>query len=276
MKLSTEQIKEFAAYLCREEKSAATQEKYLRDIEKFREFAGELPVTKELVIAYKAHCIQQGYAVRSVNSMLASVNSILNYLGWLDCRVKSIRLQQQAFCREDQELTKQEYRLLLSAAEADRQLQLILQTICATGIRVSELQYFTVETVTKGEVTVYCKSKSRSILLPKQLRQLLLAYAEEQGIPKGPLFLGKTGNALDRSAIWRRMKRLCQQVGVCETKVYPHNLRKLFARTFYQQEKDIAKLADLLGHSNINTTRIYIITTGAEHRRQIERLDLLR
>ncbi|MGN0353095.1 MAG: tyrosine-type recombinase/integrase [Roseburia sp.] len=273
--LTKDQLKVFSDYLCREEKSIATQEKYLRDAMVFCVYASGEAVTKDLVLAWKKHLVEQGYAVRSINSMLASVNSLLDFLGWGDCKVKNIRLQRQTYCAEEKELTKAEYLRLLEASKKNEQLNLVLQTICGTGIRVSELRFFTVEALRHGEITVNCKSKTRTILVPGKLKKMLLDYAQRKKITAGPIFLGKNGKALDRSYIWRQMKGLCHAAGVAASKVFPHNLRKLFARTFYGIEKDIAKLADILGHSSINTTRIYIMTTGVEHRQKIERLGLV-
>lgn len=273
--LTNYQIQEFSDHLVREEKSNATCEKYMRDVHGFWLFSGNSQVTKELVVAWKKKLIEQGYAVRSINSMLASVNSLLSFLGWHDCKVKNIRLQRQTYCAEEKELTKAEYLRLLEASKKNEQLNLVLQTICSTGIRVSELWYFTVEAVRHGEITVNCKSKTRTIFVPGKLRKLLLNFAKQKHIATGAIFAGKSGKPLDRSNIWRQMKQLCKVAGVKESKVFPHNLRKLFARTFYGIEKDIAKLADILGHSSINTTRIYIMTTGIEHRRKIERLGLV-
>lgn len=269
------QIESFGVHLRREEKSGATQEKYLRDVRAFYAFAHGETVSKELVVAYKKHCVDRGYAVRSVNSMLASINSFLEFQGWTDCKVKSIRIQQQIYCAEEKELSKAEYLRLLNASRKEEQLNLILQTICATGIRVSELRYFTVEAVHHGEVTVSCKNKTRTILIPGKLKKALQDFARRRNITTGAIFLGKSRKPLDRSRIWRKMKQLCQSAGVAASKVFPHNLRKLFARTFYAIEKDIAKLADILGHSSINTTRIYIMSTGVEHRKRIERLGLI-
>lgn len=273
--LTKEQLRAFAEYLRREEKSSATQEKYMRDVTAFQAYAGEMPVTKELVLAWKKNLIDADYAVRSINSMLASVNSLLVFLELGDCRVKNIRLQRQTYCTEDRELTKAEYLRLLEVSKKNEQLNLIIQTICGTGIRVSELRFFTVEAMRHGEITVNCKSKTRTILVPGKLKKLLLEFAKKRGIQTGVIFVGRNGKPLDRSSIWRQMKTLCEAAGVKESKVFPHNLRKLFARTFYGVEKDIAKLADILGHSSINTTRIYIMTTGVEHRRKIERLGLV-
>lgn len=273
--LTNSQIQMFSDYLVREEKSNATCEKYIRDVCGFCIFANNNYITKELVVAWKKRLMEKGYAVRSINSMLASVNSFLGFMGWHDCKVKNIRIQRQTYCTEDKELTKTEYLRLLEASRKNEQFNLVLQTICGTGIRVSELRYFTIEAVRYGEITVNCKSKTRTILVPGKLRKLLLNYAKRKKITTGAIFIGKNGKSLDRSSIWRQMKRLCKAAGVKESKVFPHNLRKLFARTFYGIEKDIAKLADILGHSSINTTRIYIITTGTEHRRKIERLGLV-
>ncbi len=275
MKLSTKRIKEFAKYLCREEKSAATQEKYLRDAQRFCAYADGNEISKELLIAWKKNLIESGYAVRSINSMLASVNSLLDFLELSACKVKNIRTQRQTYCAEDKELTKAEYLRLLSASKKNEQLNLVIQTICGTGIRVSELPYFTVEAIRYGEVTVDCKNKTRTILVPGKLRKVLLNYAKRYGITTGAIFVTRTGKPLNRSNIWSAMKKLCEVAGVKPSKVFPHNLRKLFARTFYGIEKDIAKLADILGHSSINTTRIYVMTTGTEHRRKIERLGLI-
>lgn len=273
--ISNEQIREFRNYLKREEKSAATCEKYVRDVGAFAGFLLGQPVSKESVVTWKKGLVEQGYAVRSVNSMLASVNSFLDFLGWHECRVKHLRIQRQIYCAEDKELTKAEYLRLLEASKKNEQLRMIIQTICATGIRVSELCWFTVEALEYGEITVNCKNKTRNILVPGKLRKRLLEYAKRKNIRCGAVFVGKMGKPLDRSCIWRQMKALCDRAGVKKSKVFPHNLRKLFAKTFYAVEKDIAKLADVLGHSNINTTRIYIMSSGAEHRKKVERLGLL-
>ena len=274
-RLLSRHLESFREYLIREEKSAATIEKYLRDAKAFARYTQNAPVTKELTVAYKRSLQAAGYAVRSINSMLAGLNCLLDFLGWSDCKVKNLRSQRPTYCAESKQLTKAEYLRLLAAARERPRLNLILQTICGTGIRVSELQYFTVEAIRRGEVTVRCKSKSRTILVPTALRQRLLDYAKRRGLTAGMIFVTRTGHPVNRSNIWAQMKRLCKTAGVKESKVFPHNLRKLFARTFYTLEKDIAKLADILGHSSIDTTRIYIMTTGAEHRRKIERMGLV-
>lgn len=273
--ITGDDIRCFSRHLEQEEKSPATISKYTRDVTAFWAFAGSESLSKEAVMAYKKHLIGQNYAVSSVNSMLASVNAFLEYLGLGACKVKHIRTQRQTYCAEDRELSKEEYLRLLHASRRNEQLNLVLQTICGTGIRVSELQYFTVEAIRCGQVTVDCKNKTRTILVPGKLKNRLLHYAGKNGITAGAIFVSRKGKLLDRSNIWAAMKKLCQAAGVKATKVFPHNLRKLFARTFYSIEKDIAKLADILGHSSINTTRIYIMTTGTEHRRKIEGLGLI-
>lgn len=272
---SYDDVAAFRNYLLRDEKSNATTEKYCRDVAGFCAFLGEQVLTKEVVIAYKNFLVEKGYAVRSVNSMLASVNSFLRFLHREDCHVKNIRTQQQVYCSEDQELTRDDYLRLLQAAKERPRLYLMLQTLCGTGIRVSELGFFTVEAVTRGEVRVSCKSKVRVILIPENLRQMLLLYAKNVGITDGVIFRTRGGNAVNRSNIWHDMKALCLRAGVNPEKVFPHNLRKLFARTFYSVDKDIAELADILGHSSINTTRIYIVSTGTEHKRKMEHLGLV-
>lgn len=272
---SEEQMEQFKNHLIKNEKSMATVEKYLRDVRAFSVYLDVKPVSKELVLMYKQHLRDRHYAVRSINSMLASLNSLFDFLGWIDCKVKTIRQQRQVYCPEEQELTKAEYMKLLEAANGNPQLQLIMQTICSTGIRVSELRYFTVEEIKQGEVHVDCKGKNRTILVPGKLRKRLLDFAKRKQIRRGPIFLNRLGCPLSRTSIWAQMKALCKKANINPGKVFPHNLRKLFARTFYNIDKDIAKLADILGHSSIETTRIYIMTSGSEHRRKIERLGLL-
>ncbi len=274
--ITAKAIAEFKEHLILEERSAATVEKYIRDVKAFSAYTQNAAITKETVIAYKKH-LQENYAVRSVNSILASINSLFAFLGWHDLRVKSLKLQQQVFCPEEKELTKAEYTRLCRTAERkhNERLNLILQTICGTGIRVSELQYITVEAVKNGEAVVNCKAKTRSVFIVKELKQKLLRYAAEQGIKSGMIFVTRTGKPISRTNIWREMKALCEEANVNPQKVFPHNLRHLFARVFYGIEKDIAKLADILGHSSINTTRIYIISTGTEHRQRMESMRLI-
>lgn len=274
--IAAKMIGEFKEYLISEERSPITIEKYIRDVKSFSAFAGRKTITKETVILYKKH-LQENYAVRSVNSMLASVNSLFAFLGWYGLKVKSLKIQQQVFRPEEKELTKAEYYRLCAAAKhrRNKRLNLILQTICGTGIRVSELQYITVEAVKHGEAVVNCKAKTRTIFIVRELKQKLLRYAAEQGIKSGMIFVTRTGKPISRTNIWREMKALCKEANVNPQKVFPHNLRLLFARVFYGIEKDIAKLADILGHSSINTTRIYIISTGTEHRKRMENMHLI-
>lgn len=274
--LTKEDIEKFKEHLIFEERSGATVEKYCRDVKAFYEFVCGTELSKETVIAYK-NKLKDGYAVRSVNSMLASINSLFAFLGWHDLRVKSIKMQRLIFCSEEKELTKSEYERLVNTAKNkhNERLCLILQTICGTGIRVSELQYITVEAARRGEAAVSCKGKTRPVFIVRELQKKLLRYASEQGIKSGSIFITRSGNPISRTNIWRDMKGLCKQAGVNPNKVFPHNLRHLFARVFYGIEKDIAKLADILGHSSINTTRIYIISTGKEHRRFIENMRLI-
>lgn len=275
--LTSEAIKNFKIFLREEEKSENTIQKYLHDIRAFIIFASESEITKETVITYKNKLINENYAVRSINSMLASLNSFFAFLGWSDCKVKSIKLQRQVYCPEEKELTKAEYMRLVNTAKqkGNERLNLILQTICGTGIRVSELQFITVEAIKNGEAIVSLKGKTRSVFIVKELRKKLLRYTAEQEIKSGAIFITRTGKPISRTNIWREMKNLCEQANVNPQKVFPHNLRHLFARTFYGIEKDIAKLADILGHSSINTTRIYIISTGTEHRRKMENMRLV-
>ena len=270
-------LKEFKEHLVWEEKSANTVKKYLRDTQAFANFIGDSKVTKERVMAYKDNLLSENYAVRSVNSILASINSLFSFLGWSDCRVKSIKIQRQIYCPAEKELTRAEYTRLVQAAKqkGNTRLNLLLQTICGTGIRVSELQYITVEAIKCSEAIVSCKGKMRAVFIVKELQKKLLRYAAEQRIQSGCIFVTRTGKPMSRTNIWREMKALCKQAHVSPSKVFPHNLRHLFARTFYNMEKDIAKLADILGHSSINTTRIYIMTTGGEHRKRMENMRLI-
>ncbi len=274
--ITAKMIAEFKEHLILEERSVATIQKYIRDVKAFMAYAQNIAITKETVIAYKKY-LQENYAVRSANSMLASINSFFSLFGWNDLKVKSLKLQQQVYCPEEKELTKAEYTRLCKAAQRrhNERLNLILQTICGTGIRVSELQFITVEAAKCGEAVVRCKGKTRAVFIMRELRQKLLRYAAEQGIKSGMIFVTRTGKPISRTNIWREMKALCVEADVNPQKVFPQNLRHLFARVFYGIEKDIAKLADILGHSSINTTRIYIISTGMEHRRRMENMHLI-
>jgi len=259
-----------------DEKSKNTIEKYRRDLRKFVEYIDGEEVTKELVIGFKEYLVEH-YAVNSVNSIIASLNRFMQFAGWQEFRVKQLKKQRQVYCPEEKELTKQEYFELIRTAkrEGKEKIGLIIQTIGSTGIRISELPSITVQAVKNGVAQVDCKGKNRQVLLPRKLLVKLMHYIRKEHIQCGPIFITKQGNPLDRSNIWKEMKKICRLAGVNEKKVFPHNLRHLFAYSFYQMEKDIAKLADLLGHSNINTTRIYIVSSGVEHRKQIEKMNLL-
>ena len=274
--ITAQRIDSFRLFLSENEKAEATMQKYLRDLYCFAEFVGGQILTKSLVLAYKG-MLELKYAVRSANSMLAALNAFLRFAGWQDLCVKQFKVQKEAYCSEERELTRAEYAALVQAAEQkkNRRLALVVQTICGTGIRVSELENITVEAAKRGEAVVSCKGKTRKIFIVKALQKKLLQYASEERITTGVLFVTKSGKPLNRSNVWREMKKLCEDAGVSPKKVFPHNLRHLFARTFYGIEKDLAKLADLLGHSNINTTRLYIITTGAEHQRHMENMRLI-
>ncbi len=273
--LTAKEIEAWGKRLREEEKSEITVEKYLRDGRTFLIYLGGRELSRERATEYKRQLKEKGYAPRSVNGTVASLNSLFSYLGREDCRLKSLKLQKEIYAREEKELSKGEYLRLLTAAGKNPRLALILETICSTGIRVSELSFFTYEAVRTGTVTVRCKNKTRNILVPGKLRQKLLSYGREQRQNSGVIFRTRSGRAVSRTNIWAEMKKLCRTAGVNPAKVFPHNLRKLFARTFYGMEKDIAKLADLLGHTSIETTRIYIMTTSAEHRRKIDRLGLV-
>lgn len=269
-------IEEFKNNLRMEEKSLATISKYIHDVNVFSEYTNGQCITKDIVIQYKEYLLKN-YAIRSVNSMLASINCLFAFLGWNDCSVKSIKIQRQIFRSAEKELTKQEYFRLVQAAKSkgNKRLYLLLQTICGTGIRVSELKFITVEAVKSGEAIVSNKGKTRSVFIVRNLQNKLMHYIKEIGITTGIVFRTSKGNPISRSNIWKDMKNLCTQANVNPNKVFPHNLRHLFARTFYSIEKDIAKLADILGHSGIDTTRIYIMATGCEHQQRMENLRLI-
>ncbi len=275
--LSPPLLRAFAIHLSREEKAPDTVRKYLRDVTRFSEYLKGNPLTKQRAIEYKKQLQSQNYAPRSINATLTALNRLFSFLGQEDCRLKALRLQPQIYCPQEKELSKEEYLRLVSAANRsrNRRMSLILQTICGTGIRVSELPFITAEAVRCGEATVALKGKTRKVFIVKELQKKLLRYLAEQQITTGSVFLTRRGKPIDRTAVWRGMKALCRRAGVSPSKVFPHNLRHLFARTFYRLERDIAKLADLLGHSNINTTRIYIIASGEEHRRRMERMHLI-
>ena len=276
-RITNELIKKFKSYLINEEKSSATLEKYIRDVVAFKTWIGNRTIEKGVVMEYKQRLIES-YAPASANSMISSINCFFQYMEWHDCKVKTFKVQKQIFANKDKELTKGEYNRLLMAAKSkqNKKLYMLMQTICSTGIRVSELRYISTDAVRKGEAVINCKGKMRVVILPKQLCKILSSYIKEQKISSGSVFVTKNGKPLDRSNIWKLMKDLCESAGVSKNKVFPHNLRHLFARTYYSLEKDVVRLADILGHSSVNTTRIYTMETGEQHRIQIQRLGLLR
>ena len=274
--ISARLIDDFKQNLYEEERSAATVEKYLRDIRKFAEYAKGAPIDKKMTLSYKEE-LSSEYAASSANSMIAALNALLRFAGWGDCCVKQLKIQHKAYCSEDEELTRSEYERLVKTANVlgKHRLELILQTICGTGIRISELKFITVEALERGEAYVNCKGKHRVIFIVPELKRKLRQYVKKTGVKEGSIFITKSGKPVNRSNIWREMKNLCRQANVEPGKVFPHNLRHLFARIFYGLEKDIAKLADVLGHASIDTTRIYITTTGIEHRRKMEMMKLI-
>lgn len=271
------EIMAFTQNLRSEEREAGTIEKYLRNIRSFTAWLGDRAVTKETTTAWKERLRTEGYQSGTINSMLAALNKFFTFLGWEDCRVKYLKVQRRMFRSTEQELSKAEYLQLLETAHklGKTRLALLMETICATGIRVSELKYITVEAAQAGRADVALKGKIRTILIPNKLCRKLQKYAKKQKIVSGEVFLTRNGKSLSRRQIWAEMKGLCRKAEVAPSKVFPHNLRHLFARTFYHIYKDVAKLADVLGHSSIETTRIYLISTGMEHARQLEQLGLV-
>ena len=266
----------FGAQLAENEKSGATISKYMRDVRRFAGFAAGAPVTRQMVLGWKEQLARQ-YAAASVNSMLAAVNALLRFAGWPEMCVRQLKIQRRVYMPEEKELSREEYERLVNTARGDgnERLELILQTIGSTGIRISELPYITVEAARRGEAVVRLKGKTRCVLLVRALRRRLLAYAQRRGISSGPVFLTRGGKVVNRTAVWREMKALCSSAQVPPGKVFPHNLRHLFARIFHGIDQDIARLADVLGHSSINTTRIYIASTSREHYRSMERMQLI-
>ena len=271
------QLTAFERHLRLEEREPGTIEKYLRDVRAFAAWLEERPLNKEAVVAWKEHLLTKHYAPSTVNSMLIAVNRFFRFQHWDELRVKTVRVQRQIFRRRDKELTKEEYvRLLDTAQDLGRErLALLMETICATGIRVSEVRYITVEAAQAGRAEITLKGKIRTILLPGKLRRKLLKYAKKQNTGSGEIFLTRTGKGMSRRQIWAEMKAICKQAGVAPSKVFPHNLRHLFARTFYKVCRDVVQLADVLGHSSIETTRIYLASTGDEHVRRRDRLGLV-
>ena len=274
--LTDGQIRRYVLHLREQERAAATIQKYLHDLTALRGFLDGGPLTKEALISWKTE-LAATHAPASVNSMLAAVNGFLSFMGWRELTVKLLKIQKALFREEEKELTRAEYARLVRAAdqESNERLSLVIQTICATGIRVSELKFITAQAVALGRAEIDNKGKRRVVFLPGKLRRLLKGYLKKQNRTAGAVFVTKTGRPLDRSNIWRDMKKLCESAGVEPGKVFPHNLRHLFARTFYNLERDLSRLADILGHSSVSTTRIYTAESGLVHARQVERMGLI-
>ena len=275
--LTEKQITAYAQFLRQEERADATVEKYSRDILAFAGWLEKRPVTKATVTQWKERLLEDNCSPATINAKLSAVNGLLRFLGWEECKVRFVKIQKRAFRDASRDLSRDEYLRLLDAARklGKKQLGLLLETICATGIRVSELKYITVEAASVGRTDISLKGKVRTILLPSKLCRKLLKHAKKEKIVSGEIFLSENGTSLSRIQIWREMKRICKAADVEPSKVFPHNLRHLFATTFYRVTRDIVKLADILGHSSINTTRIYLLTTDTEHIRCLERLRLV-
>ena len=274
--ITTERIDAYCLSLLADERAAGTISKYHHDLTAFAQWLDGRAVTKETAAGWKSHLSHCGYAPRTINSMLAALNSFFRFMDW-HIKVKFLKIQRQIFRDSAKELTKEEYDRLLTAARESGQerLALIMETLCATGIRVSELRYITVEAAKAGRATITLKGKIRTILLPAKLCRKLVKYAKKKKTASGEIFLTKSGRPITRRQVWYELKRLCKAAGVEPTKVFPHNLRHLFATTFYKACKDIARLADVLGHSSIDTTRIYLMVSGTEQQRQLDRLGLV-
>lgn len=275
--LTASGITAFGQHLRQEERAAATIEKYQRDMREFAAWLNGRAVTKEAALDWKESLLRGGASPATVNGKLAALNSLFRFLGWDECRIKSLHLQRRVFREQSRELSREEYLRLLEAARSSGQerLELLMEAICSTGIRVSEVRYLTVEAVRGGQAVISLKGKIRTILLPGKLCRKLLRYTQKQKIASGEIFLARGGKSLSRKQIWREMKRLCQRAEVEPGKVFPHNLRHLFAVCFYRVCRDIVKLSDVLGHSSIETTRIYLLTTSAEHARYLDKLQLI-
>lgn len=275
--ITNELINNFKIYLYEEERSENTIEKYMRDIRFFCEWLQDRCVDKSVVIEYKKELCKR-YAVKSVNSILSSLNAFFVFMGWYDLKVKTLKIQRRIFADKSKELSKAEYERLLAAAKdkKNERLYYLMQTIASTGLRVSEIKYVTCEAVRQGQAVIVCKGKIRQIFLPKKLCQMLKTYIKSRNIKSGSVFITRSGKPLDRCAIWKMLKDLCESAGVSKDKVFPHNFRHLFARTFYSLQKDIVRLADILGHSSVETTRLYTMESGTEHIKQLQKLGLLR
>ena len=277
LQLTEREFDQFEDYLRHDEREESTIEAYLRSLTRFAEWADGRAVTKELAMEWKTALAESGYRPISVNAMLAAVNKFFICMGREDCKVKYLKLQRQMFRKSEKDLSKEEYQRLVQAAheKGDLRMELILETICATGIRVGELKYITLETIRAGVAEIALKGKIRTILLPRRLCRKLQKYAKQQKIASGKIFLTQDGLPVSRQYVWTRMKALCEPAGVERTKAFPHNLRSLFARSFYGSCHDVVRLADVLGHSSIETTRIYLMSTVKEYLRQLDKLGLV-
>lgn len=275
--ISDKRIKSYEKHLISEEHSMGTVSKYVRDVKKFAKWLNGTEVTKEKAIEWKAYLYKNGYAPITINSMLASLNSLFRFSGWDEYRIKFFKIQRKMFRDVSKDLKRQEYERLVASArkKGKNQIALLMETICATGIRVSEVSYITVEAVCKGRAEIVLKGKIRVIMFPEKLRKKLLRYIKEKKMKSGIIFLTGRGKPISRGQIWKEMKQLCCLAEVEPSKVFPHNLRHLFAVTFYNVCKDVVRLADVLGHSSIETTRIYLLTPGTDHVRQLEKLKLV-
>lgn len=277
-RITNRMLDNYRVYLYEQEKSSATIQKYMRDLDKLVQYAAGRNVDKLLVIRYKEYLKNdRDYKTSSINSFLVAANRFFDFMKWYELKVKTYKIQKETFMPENKELSKDEYKRLVKTAMqgGKKRIGMIVQTVCATGIRVSELSSITVSAVKCGMATLYNKGKERQILIPRDLQVRLLHYIRKNEIKTGAVFQTSKGKAVDRTWIWREMKKLCEEAEVEKDKVFPHNLRHLFARTFYTLYRDIVKLADMLGHSNIETTRIYLKESYTEHRKQLEKLDLL-
>ena len=274
--LTPELIQNYLLNQQEQERSTATIQKYAHDLTELYRYLNRQPLNKFVLIGWKQK-LTETHAPATVNSMLTAVNGYLGYMGLSELRIKLLKIQRSLFLDEQKELTRSDYIRLVRAAEqkGNERLSLVIQTICATGIRVSELRFITAEAVCCGRAGITNKGKRRTVFLPDKLRRLLKQYLKKQGITTGAVFVTRTGKSLDRSNIWREMKALCESAGIDSNKVFPHNLRHLFARTYYSQERDLSRLADILGHSNVSTTRIYTAESGAVHAKQMERMGLV-
>lgn len=274
--ITEQELREFENNLYLNEKSRATVNKYVQAVRRLSEFLEDAELTKLRLMEYREY-LQNKNKAQTVNGALSAINAFLDFCGWQECKVKLLKVQHQAFLEESRELSETEYKRLLSAAleRKNERLYLLMLTVCGTGIRISELVYITVEAARSGRAEIHMKGKNRTIILQKELRNRLMKYAKNQGIESGHIFRTKSGRPLDRSNICHDMKKLCTAARVDPRKVFPHNLRHLFARTFYAVEKNLAHLADVLGHSRIETTRIYVAVSAAAHERILNRMKLI-